>query len=151
MGSDLLIIMKTMKKVFAVIFIVGTLVVLTLSKNTGAYVHDPAGDKALPYKHDASGDKALPYKHDPSGDTGLPYNMMPEEIKPYHINMILQVIKLCPTRKIQMVGKFPVCQENENEMDIPLIYFLTDDGRIDQLQFSFIIFFCKCYKKYLLN
>ena len=33
----------------------GTLVVLTLSKNTGAYVHDPAGDKALPYKHDASG------------------------------------------------------------------------------------------------
>ena len=40
---------------------------LSLSKNTGAYVHDPAGDKALPYKHDASGDKALPYKHDPSG------------------------------------------------------------------------------------
>merc|ERR1712189_19173 len=73
MGSDLLIIMKTMKKVFAVIFIVGTLVVLTLSKNTGAYVHDPAGDKALPYKHDPSGDTGLPYKHDARGDKALPY------------------------------------------------------------------------------
>ena len=48
-------------------FIVETLVSLSLSKNTGSYVHDPTGDKALPYKHDASGDKALPYKHDPSG------------------------------------------------------------------------------------
>ena len=50
-------------------------------KDSGKYIHDPAGDRALPYKHDPRGDTAEPYvhdkranyKHDPSGDKALPY------------------------------------------------------------------------------
>ena len=101
----------------------GVLAGVVLCQNKGKYVHDPSGDKALPYKHDATGDTAEPYKHDKSGDKGQPYkhDTSGDKGEPYKhdpsgryfssfsveilITSIVQETQPFLTRKMPMAGK----------------------------------------------